>query len=134
MISPVSGNSSQAVVNTLLRGFSPNFSQNLFEALQIWTWTTELNPVLLITASCAYGLPFMASFFTLLAPAIFTASACILHRIILDIPLYIGSSVFLSKIDKRVAIALILAMAVRSLEALAGLKPYEIELWERTFV
>ena len=134
MISPVSGNSSQAIMSTFLRGFSPNFSQNLFEALQRWTWTTELNPVLLITASCAYGTSLMAPFFTLLAPAIFTASSCILHRIILDIPLYIGSSVFLSKIDKRIAIALILAMAVRSLEALAGLKPYEIELWERTFV
>lgn len=133
IVTPVSS-PTRSLLRTASTGFSLSFPYNLLEALQKWTWASELNPVLLILASSAYYNPFMMSFFLLLAPSLLITNSCTLYRIILDIPLYIGASLSLSKIDKRVAIALILAMAVRSLEALAGLKPYEIELWERRFV
>ena len=125
-ITPASGPLG-AMGKAMSTGVSAAFPKNIVDGIELWDWGTLSNPQYLLVASIPTQVttPFLA----LLALAIPVFKDFMVHRVLLNLPLYLGAAVVLRRVDRVVALALMVGMLARVLGQLSGLTPLEGPIW-----
>jgi len=117
-----------AIASVMTRA-SPNPVLNLFRGVAIWTWSTLLNPPTQLVSSLCFVPTPIAAMLALLSP-LTLVNSLVVYRALLDTPLEVQASIALARLDKILAVSMVISSIVYTLTIEIGLTPLTGPVWE----
>jgi len=118
-------------VRTVTSSFNFNVIANVFRGFEFWTWGSQANAPILLASSISWVTTPASTLLAVIAPLTLISTSMIIHRLFLNIPLEMLAATVLVRVDRYVAIALILSAITRSLIVLTGMTPLIGSVWEK---